>query len=143
MRNYCFFLLALGTRLAILMVCAPVFVYSKNSVTSPTVRSALSMVSVPIILKITYHTFSWQNHFLHESTQICHESTVVDGLHPPENTIRQKNKIKIIFKTSEVAKMGCYTRTPGSSPVVFRCKTLHRAALSFCCLQLRSFLQRV
>ena len=68
MRNYCFFLLALGTRLAILMVCAPVFVYSKNSVTSPTVRSALSMVSVPIILKITYHTFSWQNHFLHEST---------------------------------------------------------------------------
>ena len=23
---------------------------------------------VPIILKITYHTFSWQNHFLHEST---------------------------------------------------------------------------
>ena len=68
MRNYCFYLLALGTRLAILMVCAPDFVFSKNSVTSPTVRSALSMVSVPIILKITYHTFSWQNHFLHEST---------------------------------------------------------------------------
>lgn len=44
MRNYCFFLLALGTRLAILMV------------------------SVPIILKITYHTFSWQNHFLYGST---------------------------------------------------------------------------
>lgn len=44
MRNYCFFLLVLGTRLAILMV------------------------SVPIILKITYHTFSWQNHFLYGST---------------------------------------------------------------------------
>jgi hypothetical protein len=51
MRNYCFFLLALGTRLAILMVCAPVFVYSKNSVTSPTVRSALSMVSDTHYLK--------------------------------------------------------------------------------------------
>ena len=33
-------------------------------------------IVIPIILKITYHTFSRQNHFLHESTQICHESTV-------------------------------------------------------------------
>ena len=33
-------------------------------------------IVIPIVLKITYHTFSRQNHFLHESTQICHESTV-------------------------------------------------------------------
>ena len=40
-------LVALGTSSAKLIVCAPVFVYSKNSVTSPTVRSAFLMVSVP------------------------------------------------------------------------------------------------
>lgn len=68
MRNYCFFLLALGTRLAILMVCAPVFVYSKNSVTSPTVRSALSMVSDTHYLKDNVPHFLLAKPFLHEST---------------------------------------------------------------------------
>ena len=35
-------------------------------------------IVIPIILKITYHTFSQRNHGLHESTQICHESTEED-----------------------------------------------------------------
>ena len=35
-------------------------------------------IVIPIILKITYHTFSQRNQGLHESTQICHESTEED-----------------------------------------------------------------
>ena len=35
-------------------------------------------IVIPIILKITYHTFSQRNQGLHESTQICHEPTEED-----------------------------------------------------------------